>query len=250
MCTIYVAEKHDQILDIWRVQGASSLNILHLDFHCDMRGLLINRRDQLAYRIPDFVNQGVDEGNFLTHAILEGRVRSLRWVHDVPGGRQYDVGTVKYESDFSALPYCLLIKAGKRRGIPIVYSVTRYPEWGGIDEGECLDIDWDFFASTEYSEDTIQGRAESFLMRGFRIIPREVYICYSPDYCYPSRPMFERFVSDLARAFNAGIVELPSSSGKSAKKGSFRRYLPSAFLKLARRAYYSATLSLRRWGVY
>lgn len=250
MCTIYVAEQHDQVLDLWRKREASSLNVLHLDFHCDMRGLLINRRDQLAYRIPDFVSQGVDEGNFLTHAILEGRVRSLRWVHDEPGGRRYDVGTVKYESDFSALPYRLLMTAGKRRGIPLDYSAIKYSDWRGLGETEFLDIDWDFFAGTEYPEDTIQSRVESFLMRGFSIVPREVYVCYSPDYCYPSRLMFERFVSDLAKGFNAGIVELPPLSETPVKMPIYKRYMPSFILRAARNTYHRAGLKLRGRGIY
>ncbi len=94
MSKIYVLESHDQLLDFWREKDASLLSVLHLDFHCDMRGLLINRKKERAYRIRD-IKSGVDQGNFLTYAILEERVKSIRWVHDIPGGRCADVGTVK-----------------------------------------------------------------------------------------------------------------------------------------------------------
>ena len=54
MYTIYVAEHHDQLLDLWREQDARSIEPLRLDFPCDMRGLLIDRTAGQAFRIPGF----------------------------------------------------------------------------------------------------------------------------------------------------------------------------------------------------
>ena len=51
MRTVYVGDEHDQVLALWRRRGPFSLRVLHLDFHCDMRGLLIDRRAGRAYRI-------------------------------------------------------------------------------------------------------------------------------------------------------------------------------------------------------
>lgn len=84
---LYVIEQHHQLLHLWRKQNIKGLRIAHLDFHCDMRGLLIHRRIQQAYNIG-YKRQSTDEGNFLTYAILEGLVQDVRWIHRVPGGRQ------------------------------------------------------------------------------------------------------------------------------------------------------------------
>lgn len=249
MCVIYVVEEHDQVLDLWRAQQASALRVLHLDFHCDMRGLLIDRQAQRAYRIWD-MNPVVGQGNFLTHAILEGRVGSVRWIHDEPGGRRYDVGTVKYESDLTAMPRRWFLALRGERGVPIHYEVMPYADWTGLGEGEYLDIDWDFFACTAYPAGTIQDRVEAFLARGFRTVPDQVYVCYSPDFSHPSRPQFQQFVGDLARIFGAEVIELQPSPDTPGTRPYYKKYVPSALFRLARRIYYSASLELRKRGVY
>ncbi|MCK4792260.1 MAG: hypothetical protein KAV87_51495 [Desulfobacteraceae bacterium] len=249
MCTIYVAEQHDQLLALWREQKASCLDLLHLDFHCDMRGMLIDRKAERAYRIWDF-HGGVDEGNFLAQAVFEGYVKSVRWVHDEPGGRAYDVGTVKYESDLTALLHRFLIALRGREGVPIRYSVVSYPEWDGLAEDECLDIDWDFFASQEYSADSIQGRVEAFLGLEFHRTPKEIYVSYSPDYCHPSRSQFRCFVSGLARIFKAEVVELQAGSVNTIERSLYRKYAPAPLLRLARNIYHCTNLGFRKRGIF
>jgi hypothetical protein len=249
MCVIYVVEEHDQVLSLWRAQQVRSIRVLHLDFHCDMRGLLIDRKAQRAYRIWD-INPAVDQGNFLTHAILEGRVSSIRWVHGQPGGRQYDVGTVKYQSDLTALPHRWLLALRGERGAPIHYEVMPYADWTGLVGGEHLDIDWDLFACKAYPADTIQDRVEAFLGREFHAVPEQVYVCYSPDFSHPSRSQFQRFVGDLAQIFEAEVIELQPSPDTPATRPLYKRYLPSALFRLVRRIYYNASLGLRKRGIY
>ena len=72
MSVLYVIEKHDQLLQLWRSQDAANIRIAHVDFHCDMRGLLIDRQTRRAYRIGSILRR-VDVGNFLAHAVVEGR---------------------------------------------------------------------------------------------------------------------------------------------------------------------------------
>lgn len=249
MCVIYSAETHDQILSLWEVQELRSLRILHLDFHCDMRGLLIDRKAQRAYRIWD-MNPVIGQGNFLTYAILENRIRAIRWVHGEPGGRQYDVGTVKYEADLTAMPHRLLLALGGKHGVPIHYEVIPYSNWTGLVEGENLDIDWDFFASTEYPADTIQERVEIFLGREFRTVPQQVYVCYSPDFSHPSRGQFQRFVGDLALIFEAEVIELPPNPHTPTPLPFYKKYLPPTLFRLARHLYLRISLGLRKRGIY
>ena len=249
MCVIYIVEEHDQILDLWRTQQAHSLHILHLDAHCDMRGLLIDRKNQRAFRTWD-KNKTVDQGNFLTHAILEGRVSSLRWVYSELGGRQNDVGTVKYESDITATPYRLLQALRGDPGIPIHYESLLDVSWTDLMEDEYLDIDWDFFASIVYPEDTIQARVDAFLMKEFHVVPGQIYVCYSPDFSHPSRNQFHSFVTDLSHLFKAQIVELQRCRDVPATQPFYRKYIPIPLFRATRQIYYKMCLSLRKWGIY
>ena len=44
---LYVIDSHEQALDIWRKQQLTNAKLLHIDFHCDQRGLLVNRKKNL-----------------------------------------------------------------------------------------------------------------------------------------------------------------------------------------------------------
>jgi hypothetical protein len=246
MCVIYTCERHDQILSLWRAQSLCSLHVLHLDFHCDMRGLLIDRKIRHAYRIWD-KNQPVDSGNFLTHAILENRVQAIRWVHHAPGGRISCPKGVKYESDLTALPHRFLLILDGQCGIPIHYEVIPYQDWSGLAKGEYLDIDWDFFASLEYPANSIQERVEAFLGRQFRTVPQQVYVCYSPEYSHPSRAQYESFISDLAKILKAEVVELQFNPGSPPP---LQFYKKNELYRVARRLYHSMVLRLRKRGIY
>jgi hypothetical protein len=142
MSTIVAVEHHDQVLPLWRADTFSRAQVVHVDFHCDLRGLLINRKTQRAYRVRDRFPD-VDEGNFLTHAVLEGLVSAIRWVHDEPGGRAHDLKTVKYESDLTALVRRGLLALSGDPGLPIRYEVCLHKDWVPLLPGEVLDIDWD-----------------------------------------------------------------------------------------------------------
>lgn len=246
---VYVARWHDQVLNLWRQQQATGLSVLHLDFHCDLRGLLIDRRAQLAYGIWDRFAEP-DPGNFLAHAVLQGQVAAIRWVHDVPGGRQYDIGTVKYESDLTALPHRLALTFGRKSGIPIRYEVTPYAEWDGLKKGEVLDIDWDFFASTDYPPDSVERRAQAFLERDFPVVPQETYVTYSPEYSHPSQEQYLRFIDALAGKFRAEVVELKPESHMATSGSAPNRTIPAPLFRLARRTYHVTNRELRKRGIY
>ncbi|NEO73723.1 UPF0489 family protein [Moorena sp. SIO3H5] len=247
MTTLYVIEKHDQLLSIWRRQNATNLRVVHLDFHCDMRGLLIDRRAQRAYPIDD-IRKGVDVGNFLTHAILEGRVQRVRWVHDLPGGRQHDVGTVKYESDWSVqLTRWRLAQQGQV-GIPLTYEVMTFPEWSGLEAGEFLDIDWDVFACKEYPAETVEARIEAFFERNFTCVPEQISVCYSPRFSHQTQPQFERTIQRLAGMFQAKIERLPAPPPPPPK--TYKKFLPPIFYDTLRTGYYQSQLWLRHQGIY
>jgi len=253
MSKLYVIETHDQLLQLWRSQNATSLSIAHLDFHCDMRGLLIDRQAQIAYPITDF--KRVDEGNFLTHAIKEGRVKSIIWAHHTPGGRQYDVGTIKYATDLTSRPLLWLLKLKGQQGISIHYEVMGFNRWAGLTGNEFLDIDWDLFASKNYPPNTLDSRVETFLNMEFGCVPNHTSVCYSPRYSHPTRNQFEIFVQRLAEKFQATIVRLPvpeatvhsiKNPGEMSLFEKYRRW----FIYQFRHMHYEMTLWLRSKGIY
>lgn len=249
--TLYVIEQHDQLLDIWREEGASGLRIVHLDFHCDMRGLLVNRLSQRAYRSSRL--GAVDEGNFYTHAIMEGRVCAMHWIHDNPGGRKHDVGTIRYTEDLTAQPLRWKLALQRERGIPFEYEVTPVNEWSKRIENAFLDIDWDFFASKEYDIETIDDRVRKFFGMEIVHLPENIALCYSPRYSHPSREQFEEFVESLSLWYGSNVVRLPQPQipeSPSLKEMSRygRLYCQSRYL--LRHIHYVATLWLRKRGVY
>lgn len=244
---IYSVETHEQALGIWREQGVRGAKILHVDFHCDMRGLLIDRKKQLAHKIPERYSR-LNEGNFLAHAILEGVVSELRWVHDEPGGRQDDLKIVKYQSDISAQAHRLLLALRRDEGIPIRYEVMTTAHWNDIEPGEILDIDWDYFACLDYAADSIPDRVDAFLSREFAHIPDQTVVCYSPEYCHSTEQEFNRFVSDLAEKFGAEVIEVPVKRRPEAR--STIQALLGPVYQPVHDFYRAACLALHRRGIY
>jgi hypothetical protein len=171
-------------------------------------------------------------------------------VYNELGGRQNDVGTVKYESDLTAMPYRWLLALRGKRGLPIHYEVLPYTNWTGLAVGEYLDIDWDFFALAAYPEKAIQEHADAFINAEFHVIPEKVYVCYSPDYSQPSRLQFQGFVADLAGIFKAEVIHVHHQRDLLATSPYHKKYMPVPLLRLTRQIYYKASLSLRKRGIY
>ena len=250
MGVIYTMERHHELLSLWREQGSRSLRVTHLDFHCDMRGMLVDRRSGRAYRIRDRFSD-LDQGNFLTHAVLEGRIEAIRWVHDDPGGRLDDIGTVKLESDITALPYRLIRALRKDEGVPLTYDVVRSADWTGLRPGERLDIDWDYFASLEYDIESIPQRVERFWQDHSAVVPAEVYICYSPEYSHPTRDLFADFVADLADRFDSTVVARPApTTEKPPNERSASRFVPASAYAAIRDGYHRLARGLKKRGIY
>ena len=103
--------------------------------------------------------------DFLAHAVARGIVGAVRWVHDRHGGRRYDVGTVKYESDLTALPHRILhrLRGGEEAAVEL--DETTLDAWKGLRPGEELDVDRDALTSVEYHEAKARRLVAEFLDR-------------------------------------------------------------------------------------
>lgn len=186
---IFGIENHDQLYDIWKEQDTQNLRLSHVDFHCDLRGLMIDRANQLAYKIPD-VRRGVDMGNFLSHAVNEGRIKSIEWVHGSPGGRSCDVHTVKYTNDVSSLFYNCAVGLHWLQPIPLEYTVISMDAWQGPKSGVFLDIDWDVFVDREIRRDELDWRVAQFFEKHLTVPLSGMSICYSPSHSHDTRAEF------------------------------------------------------------
>lgn len=245
---LFVIENHDQLYHIWSQGNARSLRVCHLDFHCDLRGLLVDRAKQLAYRIPD-IRSGVDIGNFLTHAIVEGMVAGIDWIHGIPGGRACDVNTVKYTEDISSLPYNVATRLKLLSPIPLEYSVHDIDSWLGPAAGDFLDIDWDTFAEHEIQRAELDERVEVLFAKQLEVPLSGISVCYSPGYSHDTQAEFERFVKRVEERFGASRVVVPETTPITDVPW-YRRAIPQKIYPTLQAAYYEGRLWLRRRGIY
>jgi hypothetical protein len=213
---IYVCEHHDEALTHWRSVDLRGIALVHVDFHDDLRGLLVDRRRRVAYPIGKLARGpvAVDSGNFLAHAVLEGRLRRLRWIHGTIGGRAWDAGIVRYETDLFAVHHRLRQRARRAPEVPFEFDETLLQDWDGPGRGDLLSVDWDCFASTLMDTDGIDSRVDAFFDRLGPGAPRDTWVAYSPEYSHPTLQRFKTFVETLGRRLaqqlewlSAGLLE-------------------------------------------
>lgn len=242
---LYAFDQHDQLLHIWREIGSKSLNVVHVDFHCDMRGLLIDREQQCGWRIPE-VRQTLDEGNYLRYAIFEGIVSSVTWVHGTPGGRLFDVHTVKYTSDWSSRFNRQTVKEAEPISLP--YQELEMSEWQGINGPAFLDIDWDTFADQSLPVSEIDRRVQQFLKKPLGDDLQGVAICYSRHHSHDTREQYNAFVNQMAERLGAEIVKVPFIEGTN-ELPMRMKVIPKPIYNLLQSNYHSMRLGLKRMGI-
>ncbi len=165
----------------------------------------------------------------------------MRWIHDDLGGRRYDVGAVKYESDLTSIPHLLLRRLKPRPEVPLKFTELTFHECHGIERGEHLDIDWDGLASINYAPSHTRRLLNEFLSWDFKDVPSSIYLAYSPGYSQPDRRLFEEFLQGLSLKFGADVQRLSASK---IPKPDLRP--PRLRMRIATKA----VLRLHRLGIY
>ena len=243
---IYVCEHHDQVLSLWRERDLRGIALAHVDFHDDMRGLLVDRRRHVAYAIGKLARgeDPADAGNFLAHAITDGRLNRVRWIHDVPGGRAWDMGIVRFERDIFALPQRVRHAFSGGQEYALRLEELLLDRWQGVLPGERLSVDWDCFASILLDASGIPRRVEAFLNGLGDTVPSETYVVYSPEYSHPTLDEFRGLLSELARRFNQPLEWLSTEleQGRTNPTSVDARLPTGPLPKLI--------LRLRRMGIY
>lgn len=242
---LYVIDQHDQLIHIWRELGRQDLDVVHVDFHCDMRGLLVDRDNQCGWQIPE-VRKTLDEGNYMRYAIFEGIVSSITWVHGTPGGRLHDVHTVKYTSDLLSRRYRKTINVNQ--AIPLSYQVFTMDEWEGVDRPVFLDIDWDTFADCSLPVDEIERRVDQFLSKPIRKDLEGICICYSPYHSHPSNEAFDEFVDRIADRFEAEVDRRTYVPGSNELPLAMR-VIPRPIYVALQSLYHRFRLGMKRIGI-
>ncbi len=208
MTTLYVANDHSALLHLWRRTNQRGLRLLRFDAHCDLRGLVVDEVcGRAAARLdPRLLEGGVDGGNFLSHAVLERRVQSIRWVHGPHGGRDRDLGTVAFATD---LPQSL-ISRWRHGWVPLRFrGMASLDPKQSIAPGEELDLDFDYFASRLAPRASIDTAIEDFFGRNWDTAPDVIYFACSPDYCHAVPETLAGFIARLETFFAASRIQLP-----------------------------------------
>lgn len=216
--------------------------MVHVDFHCDMRGLLVDRKLQRAWQVPD-VRQTLDEGNYLRYAIFEGVVSSVTWVHGTPGGRLYDVHTVKYTTDLSN--WFRRRESSDAGSIELPYAQVEMSDWPGIQGPAFLDIDWDTFADQSLPRSEIDQRVAQFLEKPLGEELSGVSVCYSQHHSHDTRDQYESFVHEMANRLNAEIVRVPYVEGSNELPLKMK-VIPKPIYSLLQHNYHSMRLGIKR----
>ncbi|MFH1776276.1 MAG: UPF0489 family protein [Candidatus Omnitrophota bacterium] len=246
---IYIVEHHHELLFLWRKLGFQNIKILHLDTHCDMHHLLVNKSREVVYILPEL--KTVDCGNFISLAVRDGIIKEIKWLHDHYGGRDKDMTHVKYTSDLTAVPYRIKTFFSPAKNYPLKYTEILYSPAIELEEGEHLDIDWDFFALKNKTKQQRQKSIKDFLSYNCRTIPEYIYIAYSPDYVSETREEFADFIGCLKDKFKAIVCnysypiseeEEPSNILSRYKNGLKRRLRENVFLPFKK--------SLNKIGIY
>lgn len=225
-----MADEHHRLHWLWRDLGARGLRLCHVDFHCDMRGLLIDRPGQRAAVHDPSELAVVDQGNFLTHAVNDGVVTGIRWLHAPRGGRRYDHPTVRYEGD-------LRVRLRPPRDLdwqPLAFREEDLTAWSGPRPGEVLDLDWDALACTLYTPDESRSLQEAFLATPFEVVPEVSTLIFSPCSSYLAPAPFEAFLERLADKLGARVERLsplPPEHSTTSREPGLRQRLRSRLLR-------------------
>lgn len=210
MAEIIIADNHEQVYPVWSERGIKGAMLTHVDFHCDMRGIMIDRKRGSAFFTSHRESTFIDRGNFLAHAIMNGIINDLKWVHGPRGGRAFDIGpVVSYETDYLAKLHAYNHKRSGRSEVGFKFDECLLSDWQGMRNGEILDVDWDTFASVEYDAKHREELIEQFFERDFSHVPELTTLIYSPGYSDPDRSLFHKFAERLAVSFKADIINLP-----------------------------------------
>jgi hypothetical protein len=212
---IYACRHHDEVLAHWRRRDLRNVALAHVDFHDDLRGLLVDRRRAVAYPIGRLARglTSVDPGNFLAHAVLEERLRAVRWIHGPVGGRAWDAGIVRYESDLFAWHHRLRHRLAGGAEYALSFEEMLLDAWNGPRPDELLSVDWDCFASTLIEPGDLEQRVEQFVDRLGTVVPADTWVAYSPDYCHPTVEAFLQFVTRLGERFAQPVEWLDDGLG-------------------------------------
>jgi len=229
---LLVLSHHDRLLDVWRSEGRTGLRVAHLDAHCDMRGLVVDRARGEAALVE---HRSARPSNFLAIAAAEGRVASVRWVHDRRGGRRNDTFTVLFPEDMTCWPASRrLASYAQARRFPFELRVEPLSSFRGVHPDEVLDVDWDLFFAPGKPPAAGERETRALLDLAWDPPPAEIALCSSPE--YSNSRGFDTFVHALAERVGALVETVPDATPRASRVPGVWRHAARAAFAAARNA--------------
>ncbi|MBI4866537.1 MAG: hypothetical protein HY816_06270 [Candidatus Wallbacteria bacterium] len=187
-----VAREQEAMLDCLRRHGRRGMRFLHVDRHCDMRGWVVDRAGRRGGWLHG--SGAIDSGNVLAHAVAEGWIERVDWLHEPDAGREDDLGTFLTVEESGRWPWRLMGSSGPAEWRPFELSEWNDPSALNRWSGEGLGLDWDHFAPFPCSERAARRRMQEFLDALPRPWPELVFLCASPGYASAHLGLFDELV--------------------------------------------------------
>lgn len=168
-------------------------DLLHLDFHCDQDGLIVEPVDNLIRLVPE--ERSIHCGNWLVWPLaVTCVIKRFCWVYPYPvGGTFHDeIGTTVLFAVQGGLPAPHIQLDS--------YSVLPDCYWEEIlaQEWSTISLDWDFVAAEQFKRSVRKQRALLTKEILLRVRPKTILFARSWDWvalgCEAELEEFERFL--------------------------------------------------------
>ncbi len=237
-----LARDHITLLEVLRERGQKQQSMLHMDQHCDMRGLLVDPGRSGARWLYGAGHP--DSGNILGHSVTEGWVDRVYWIHGADGGREEDLGTFLLPDEKDRAPFRWF---GKDEGKDdegwsnLNLDVAPFEDARPPERTDVWSLDWDYFAPFPSSEPRARRRVAGFLRLVGDSCPDLIFLCSSPGYASAHRQVLQEFLDELVRR-QGGTLERrvepwggPEGAGLLGRTLTLARYLSQRPLVAAKK---------------
>ncbi|MBI3892154.1 MAG: hypothetical protein HY303_11565 [Candidatus Wallbacteria bacterium] len=199
-----LAREQEAMFEVFRRHGKKGMRLLHVDQHCDMRGWVVDVEGRRARWLRGCAR--LDSGNVLAHAVREGWVTSVVWLHDPAVGRQADIGTFLTVEEAGRWPWRWKTPGEDGGWSRFELQEVTHVSRSSLEGVDALGLDWDHFAPFWCLEADARSRVEQFLGGISGPFPELIFMCASPGYASAHVGLFEELAGEVARR-QGGTVE-------------------------------------------
>ena len=188
MAVLFV-DRHEEIVPF--IRGP---DLLHLDFHCDQRGLIVDVENNRVDVLLAALHEEPDCGNWLLRPLyLTRAIKRFCWVYPYP------TGGIKDDEAGTTVMY-LPVTTARAPAQLESYSVLPDNRWEEAlaYEWSTVSLDWDFVAAGQFNRSVRKQRALLTKEILFRVKPRLILFSRSWEWvalgCEPELEEFSAFL--------------------------------------------------------